>query len=91
MIQVRHDHFEQIVDFAGNHVTGDNLRERNHRSLESGRFGARVAFDLHPHENRKPETYLVFESLPSAWSAAIIRRSIASSIEFGIFDQDCTD
>ena len=59
MTQVRHDHFEQIVDFAGNYVTGDDLRERNHRLLESGRFGARVACDLHPHENRKPETYLV--------------------------------
>jgi hypothetical protein len=34
MIQVRHDHFEQIVDFAGNHVTGDDLRDRNHRLLE---------------------------------------------------------
>jgi len=73
MIQVRHDHFEQIVDFAGNHVTGDNLRERNHRSLESGRFGARVAFDLHPHENRKPETYLVSgERSPIAFDIALV-------------------
>src|ERR1051325_2554558 len=56
VLEIGNDHFQEVINLAGDEVKAHDFRHRKYRLLESQSLVVRVAFDLDADEDRKAQT-----------------------------------
>src|SRR5205807_4674776 len=56
VLEIGNDHFQEVIDLAGDEVKTHDFRHRKHRLLESQSLIVGMGFDLDAYEDRKAQT-----------------------------------